>query len=40
MPVVSFPWRIFFGTIVTFAVAMCFKTPLEKQADAARTPAH
>jgi Na+/proline symporter len=24
MPVVEFPWRIFFGTIVTFAVAVCF----------------
>ena len=35
MPVVEFPWRIFFGTIVTFAVAVCFKTPLSKRQDAA-----
>ena len=26
MPIVEFPWRIFFGTIVTFAVAVCFKS--------------
>ncbi|MGC4014031.1 MAG: sodium:solute symporter [Luteolibacter sp.] len=27
MPVIEFPWRIMFGTIVTFAVAVCFRTP-------------
>jgi SSS family solute:Na+ symporter len=31
MPVIEFPWRIFFGTIVTFSVAVLFSTPLEKQ---------
>lgn len=36
MPVVEFPWRIFFGTVVTFTVAVCFKTPLFKQQDAAK----
>ena len=35
MPVVEFPWRIFFGTIVTFAVAVSFKSPLSKPGDAA-----
>ena len=25
LPVIEFPWRIFFGTIVTFAVAACFR---------------
>lgn len=27
MPVIEFPWRIFFGTVVTFLVALCFRTP-------------
>jgi len=27
MPEIEFPWRIFFGTAVTFAVAVCFRTP-------------
>ena len=27
MPVIEFPWRIMFGTIVTFAVAVTFRTP-------------
>ncbi|MFD0895285.1 sodium:solute symporter [Luteolibacter ambystomatis] len=27
MPVIEFPWRIMFGTIVTFAVAVSFRTP-------------
>ncbi len=31
LPVIEFPWRVFFGTVVTFAVAMCFATPGEKQ---------
>ena len=26
MPVIEFPWRIAFGTMVTFSVAMCFRT--------------
>jgi hypothetical protein len=25
MPVVEFPWRIFFGTVVTFSVAVSFR---------------
>ncbi len=31
MPVIEFPWRIMFGTIVTFAVAMMFRTPPHQQ---------
>jgi hypothetical protein len=31
MPVIEFPWRIMFGTVTTFAVAMLFRTPQEKQ---------
>ncbi len=26
MPVIEFPWRILFGTLVTFGVAACFRT--------------
>jgi solute:Na+ symporter, SSS family len=29
--VLAFPWRIALGTFVTFGVAMCFRTPLERQ---------
>ena len=40
VPVIEFPWRIAFGTTVTFAVAMCFRTSAaqreEMQADIAR----
>lgn len=35
MPVVEFPWRIFFGAITTFAVAMCYRTPHSKVLSAA-----
>jgi solute:Na+ symporter, SSS family len=31
MPIIEFPWRIMFGTLTTFSVAMLFPTPLEKQ---------
>ena len=31
MPVIEFPWRIAFGTVVTFAVAMCFRTDIASQ---------
>jgi SSS family transporter len=31
MPVIEFPWRIMFGTITTFAIAMMFSTPIERQ---------
>ena len=27
LPRIEFPWRITFGAVVTFAVAVCFKTP-------------
>jgi Na+/proline symporter len=27
MPVIEFPWRIMFGTITTFIIAVCFRTP-------------
>lgn len=26
LPIIEFPWRIAFGTVVTFAVALCFRT--------------
>ena len=29
--VLSFPWRITLGTLVTVAISLCFKTPEEKQ---------
>ena len=27
MPEIEFPWRIFFGAITSFAIAVCFRTP-------------
>ncbi len=30
LPRIEFPWRIAFGAVVTFAVAVCFKTPAAK----------
>lgn len=27
LPIIEFPWRIAFGTVVTFCVAVCFRTP-------------
>jgi Na+/proline symporter len=27
LPIIEFPWRIAFGTVVTFGVALCFRTP-------------
>jgi solute:Na+ symporter, SSS family len=27
LPVIEFPWRIMFGTLVTVAIALCFRTP-------------
>jgi Na+/proline symporter len=27
LPIIEFPWRIAFGTVVTYAVAVCFCTP-------------
>jgi SSS family solute:Na+ symporter len=30
LPRIEFPWRIAFGAVVTFAVAVCFKTPEPK----------
>ena len=34
LPVVEFPWRILFGTVSTFLVAICFSTPPEAVAAA------
>ncbi len=34
LPVIEFPWRIMFGTLVTFAVALCFRTPARALATA------
>lgn len=34
VPEVKFVWRIFFGTITTFFIALCFRTPREKIASA------
>ena len=31
---IEFPWRILFGTLVTFAIAICFRTPEEQLAKA------
>lgn len=30
VPEIEFPWRILFGTMVTFGIAICFKTPKDK----------
>lgn len=30
MPIIEFPWRIAFGTVVTYFVAICFSTPVEQ----------
>ena len=27
MPIIEFPWRVLFGTVVTAGVALCFRTP-------------
>jgi Na+/proline symporter len=27
LPVIEFPWRIMFGTITTFSIAVCFRKP-------------
>lgn len=31
VPVIEFPWRILFGTLVTFGIAVLFRTPEETQ---------
>lgn len=31
MPVIEFPWRIMFGTITTFLIAVCFRTPASQR---------
>ncbi len=31
LPIVEFPWRIAFGTVVTFLVAICFRTSHEQR---------
>jgi Na+/proline symporter len=30
MPAIEFPWRIMFGTLLTFGIAICFRTPREQ----------
>ena len=35
LPLIEFPWRIAFGAVVTFAMAVCFRTP-EPQVSAAK----
>ncbi len=35
LPAIEFPWRIMFGTFLTFGIAVCFRTP-SAQIDAAR----
>ena len=39
LPVIEFPWRILFGTVVTFTVAVCFRTPANRIADTAEKDA-
>ena len=39
LPGIEFPWRILFGTAVTFAVAVCFRTPANRIADTAEKDA-
>jgi len=39
LPTVEFPWRIMFGTLLTFAVAVAFRTPQE-QVEKARNHVH
>jgi hypothetical protein len=34
MPVIEFPWRIAFGTVTTYAVAVLFATPEKQVAEA------
>ena len=34
LPTIEFPWRIAFGTVVTFFVALCFRTPASQIASA------
>jgi membrane protein implicated in regulation of membrane protease activity len=29
LPIIEFPWRIAFGTVVTFLVAVCFRTDID-----------
>jgi Na+/proline symporter len=35
-PVIEFTWRIMFGTIVTAAIALCFRTPSHRELDDTR----
>ncbi len=30
LPAIEFPWRVMFGTLVTFGIAICFRTPAEQ----------
>ena len=31
LPEIAFPWRVTFGSIVTFGIAVLFRTPVEQQ---------
>jgi Na+/proline symporter len=35
LPIIEFPWRIAFGTVVTFAVAVCFRSEIAPVVEAA-----
>ena len=37
LPIIEFPWRIAFGTVVTFGVAVCFRTPIDPETNPVRT---
>jgi SSS family transporter len=39
VPEIEFPWRIFFGSVTTFCVAICFPTPPRDESDRASEPA-
>jgi solute:Na+ symporter, SSS family len=34
LPVIEFPWRVFFGAVTTMSVALCYKTPSISKHDA------
>ena len=34
LPVMEFPWWVMFGSLVTFVVAVCFRTPAREAAEA------
>lgn len=38
-PEIEFPWRVFFGTVTTFLIAICFRTSPDRVAASAAPPA-